>query len=156
MMKRVMTVLFVACMLIPAIAFATVDLSDMSFEELIALKDQIDLAIWSREEWQEVKVPSGVYVIGEDIPAGKWTIKASDGINAVVKWGDVLAESGVDLDYGKLYEYQSLYSPTYSYYQEDADTTEVTYDMKEGQYFIVSSGTVLFSPYAGKQSLGFK
>ena len=155
-MKRIVTlVLVLLCMACVASAEAP-DLSGMSFEELVALKEQINLAIWNSEEWQEVEVPQGVWVVGEDIPAGKWTIKAADGITASIKWGDRLDESGASLSYsGKLYESEYLKSVTYRYY-EKGDSAEVTWDLKEGQYFIVSDGIALFSPYSGKQSLGFK
>ena len=79
------------------------DLSALTYNELVALKDQINLAMWNSQEWQEVEVPKGVYVIGEDIPVGKWTIKAADGISAFVCWGDVLDDAGTDLSYdGKI------------------------------------------------------
>ena len=155
-MKKIMAVILTIALLLPAFAIADVDLTGMTYEQLVELKNQINLAIWASEEWQEVSVPSGVYIVGEDIPAGKWTLQAAEGIYASVKWGDTLAASGVDLDYGDLYEYEALYSPTYKYYEEGRDKTEVTYDMKDGQYVIVDDGMVVFTPYSGKPSLGFK
>ena len=133
-----------------------INLSGMSYDELVALKEQINLAIWNSQEWQEVEVPQGVWVVGQDIPAGKWTIKAADGITAAVYWGDKLDESGVSLSYGSdVYETEYLYSVSYRNY-EKGDSTEVTWNLKNGDYFIVSSGIALFSPYSGKPSLGFK
>ncbi len=42
------------------VGYATdIDLSHMSFEDLVTLKDQINLAIWNSKEWQEVTVPQG-------------------------------------------------------------------------------------------------
>lgn len=154
-MKKILAILLVL-ILCPAWSIAEVDLSGMTFDELVALKDQINLAIWSSDTWQEVEVPYGVWVVGEDIPAGKWTIKAADGIEAVIYWGDKLEESGVEISYkGNLYEGERITSTSYRYY-EKGDPTEVTWDLKDGQYFSVNEGVAVFSPYSGKPSLGFK
>lgn len=132
------------------------DLSDMSLAELIALREQITLAMFETDEWQEVEVPKGVYTIGEDIPAGKWTIRSVDGSRVTIYWGDKLDTSGVELAWsGDIYVYEYLYSPTYRSY-EVGDATEVTYDMHDGEYFIVDDGIAVFTPYAGKPTLGFK
>ncbi|MDD3921704.1 MAG: hypothetical protein PHO41_11090 [Eubacteriales bacterium] len=156
-MKKWLSILLILLLLCPITALAEVDLSGMSYDELVALQEQVELAIWSSDEWQEVTVPSGVYEVGTDIPAGKWTVSAADGVSAVIMWGDALDESGVDLSYdGDIYEYEWLYSPTYYGYDAGSDKTSVTYEMKDGQYFIVDSGTVVFTPYAGKTGLGFK
>lgn len=155
-MKKMICVLAILMMLIPTQAMCEIKLSEMSYEELVELKSQIDMAIWQSKEWQEVEVPKGVYTVGEDIPAGKWTIKAAEGVKARVYWGDELGDSGVDLSYkGRIWEAESLYSPQNRYY-EKGDATEVTWELKEGHFFIVEDGVALFTPYAGKPSLGFK
>ena len=156
-MKKWLVILTVFLLFFPFAAMAEIDLSGMSFDELVALQEQVELAIWNSEEWQAVTVPAGVYGVGTDIPAGKWTIQASDGVYATIMWGDVLDASGVNLDYsGDIYEYEWISSPTYSGYTEGSDKTEVTYDLADGQFFIVDSGSVVFSPYSGKANLGFK
>lgn len=155
-MKKTMCVFIVLMMLMPAQAVCEIDLSGMSYEELVELKDRINIAIWQNNEWQEVEVPKGVYKVGEDIPAGKWTIKAADGITAHIYWGDALGESGVELSYsGRIWEAERVYSTQYRYYQK-GDATEVSWELKEGHFFIVEDGVALFTPYAGKPSLGFK
>lgn len=156
-MRKILALVLILLSLV-SVSFAesTFDLSGLSYDELVALKDKINLAMWQSEEWQEVEVPQGVYVVGEDIPAGKWTIKAADGVKVYVYWGDALNETGTELSFnGKLYEYESLYSADHRFY-EKGDTTEVSWDMKDGQYFIVDDGIALFTPYSGKPSLGFK
>lgn len=133
-----------------------VDLSGMSYDELVALKDQINLAIWASDEWQEVTVPQGVYEVGSDIPAGHWTIKPADGMRVSVKWGDELDEGGRDLGFGgSIYEYEYLTSESYKYF-EASDKTEVDFNLKDGQYFIVDDGQAVFMPYSGKPALNFK
>lgn len=155
-MKRIVTLLLVLLCMVGVASAETPNLSGMSFDELVALNDQINLAIWNSQEWQEVEVPQGVWVVGQDIPAGKWTIKAADGITTFVEWGDVLDESGIGLSFsGKLYETKYIKSVNYRYY-EKGDCTEVIWELKDGQYFIVEDGIALFSPYSGKMSLGFK
>lgn len=155
-MKRIITLVLVLLCLAGVASAEAADLSGMSYEELVALKDKINLAIWNSQEWQEVEVPQGVWVVGQDIPAGKWTIKAADGITAFVYWGDMLDESGMGLSYdGDVFECDNLYSVNYRYY-EKGDRTEVTWDLKNGDYFIVDDGIALFTPYSGKPSLGFK
>jgi hypothetical protein len=133
----------------------SVDLSSMTYEELVELKDQINLAIWNSEEWQEVEVPHGVWIIGEDIPAGKWTISVAENQTARVDWGDKLDASGWDFEWGTIWERQFLYGEKVSH-NSSGWPSSITYDLKEGHYIIVQEGTVYFSPYTGKPSLGFK
>lgn len=154
-MKKMICIL-VTLLMIPVMAAAEINLDGMTYEELVELKDKINLAIWKSEEWQEVEVPKGVYSIGEDIPTGKWTIKAPEKDYVKLYWGDALDESGVNMSYdGRIWELERLTHPEYRYY-EKGDATEVTWDLKEGQYIIVDEGTAVFTPYAGKPSLGFK
>lgn len=155
-MKRILVLVLAVMMLIGGAMAEGIDLSGMSFDELVALKEQLNLAIWNCQEWQEVEVPKGVWVVGEDIPAGKWTIKAADGLTAYIGWGDMLNETGTDVSYnGNIYESELLLSVNYDYY-EKGDATEVTWELEDGQYFIVNDGIALFSPFSGKSSLGFK
>lgn len=132
------------------------DISQLSYDQLVSLKDEINLAIWNSKDWQEVSVPKGVWVVGEDIPAGKWEIRVRDGIEAYIKWGDKLDKSGLDYSYsGNIHVYELLQSPTFRGYV-DGETDRVIWDLIDGTYFIVESGDVIFTPYSGKPSLGFK
>ena len=69
-MKRLTAILLIM-MLAFGCAFAEV--SEMSLDELFTLRDQINQEILSREQ-KEFKVPSGVWVIGEEVPAGTYSI----------------------------------------------------------------------------------
>lgn len=132
------------------------DFSGLSLSELAELQSRITLAMFETDEWQEVEVPQGVYKIGEDIPAGKWTIRAIDGGRAYVYWGDVLSASGLSISAsGRIYAYGNLYSKTAPTYQV-TDRAEITFDMQDGQYFIVDMGVAVFTPYAGAPKLNFK
>lgn len=163
-MKKIVVV-FIVALLVGAVGIAEIDLSGMTFEELVELKDKINLAIWNSEEWEEVEVPHGVWVIGQDIPAGKWVIKCADVnrsnyfLNACYfKWGDELNDDGISINKRSgSYDVEIVYNPNHVIY-EAGHPTEYIWDAKEGQYFIVETtgAPALFSPYSGKPSLKFK
>lgn len=131
------------------------DLSSMNYQELVALKDQINLAIWNSQEWQRVEAPHGVWVVGEDIPAGKWTISVDSDKKARVDWGDKLDPSGWGFEWGTIWMIQFLYGENEEY-NSGKYPSSITWDLREGHYIIVQEGTVYFTPYSGKPSLGFK
>lgn len=155
-MKKVMTIcitLALVLALAPA-AFADVDLSGMTFDELVALRDQIDLAIWNSQEWQEVEVPQGLYKVGADIPAGKWTIRAPSGEANTVKIGSELDDNGTDVNYrGDL---KAIRGENYTGYVSSNACDFWTVDLRDDQYVCIKNGPAVFMPYAGKPSLGFK
>ena len=129
-----------------------IDLSGMTYDELVALKDRINLAIWQSDEWQEVEVPQGVWKVGEDIPAGKWTIKALPGKYTYIMMGTELTNGGTTVD---IRSDQWIISPEYQEYKEKEDVPEWTIDLEEGVYIKVEYSSAVFTPYAGKPSLGF-
>lgn len=154
-MKKLISCILV---LVLAVAFAApacadFDLSGLSYDELVALRDQINLAIWNSEEWQEVTVPQGVWEVGADIPEGKWTIRALPGGQTWPRWGKELKDGGVSV---KTLEYCLIYSPTNRFYEEGKDVTEWTIELSAGEYLEIGSGSAVFTPFAGKPSLGFK
>ncbi len=157
-MKKILSALLVLILLTSAsLGMAEVDLTGLSYDELVALKAQVDLAIWESEEWQEVTVPQGVYEVGVDIPVGHWTILPADGGYSYVTCGDMLDNTKKDISWeGDYYVSQSLTSPNYSYYSESQDVTQVDFELEDGMYVVIDSGSVIFTPYAGKASLGFK
>lgn len=150
--------LLVLCLLFaiacsPAAAEAP-DLSGLSYDELVQLRDQINLAIWNSQEWQEVIVPPGVWQIGVDIPAGHWTVKPYPGSFVAVAYCDKLDQYGKNVGLG-----WTGWSGTLTAFGEDDITAneprEVDLVMAEGMYFI-NGGRVIFSTYAGKPDLGFR
>lgn len=154
-MKKLIAFLIV--LLLPAFAAAEVDLSGMSFDELISLRDKINYALWETDEWEEVTVPCGVWKVGEDIPAGKWTISAVDGAYVGIEYGSTLDESEMGISYySKNYYVETIISPSSYTFRKGADTSKVDLDLKKGNYFCVTTGEAVFTPYAGKTDLGFK
>ena len=70
-MKKLICIVLI--LMLPVIALAD-DLSSMSYEELLTLRQQITAEIMSRPEWKEVEVPSGIWIVGKDIPVGTYSI----------------------------------------------------------------------------------
>lgn len=154
-MKKIFAFVLAAALILaitPA-ACAEWDLSGMSFNELVALKDQINLAIWNSDKWQEVEVPQGIYKVGSDIPAGKWTIKAPAGGYTVVKIGSQLDENGMDVNYRG--ESKAMCGENYTGYAPNNACDFWTVEIREDQYVSIKNGTAVFTPYAGN-TLGFK
>jgi len=154
-MKKLLSLLVLAALLLSVPADADVDLSGMSFDELIALRDQVNLALWATEEWQEVTVPAGAYTIGKEIPAGYWTIRPVDGKTASVSWGSRFDATGAEIDlWGDFGVFEQITSAADSYAQYN-DIRSVSWDLIEGTVLVIGSASVIFTPYTGV-NLGFK
>lgn len=128
-MKKILTLLLIIIALSGSlVAYASpVDLSSLSFADLIALHSEVFAAIIQHDDFKEVKVPAGEYRVGTDIPAGEYKL-TTDAVMAMVIVND----------------YESMYTLTNSegvgrFVVKDGDTLSV-------------SGSVIFAPYVG---LGF-
>ena len=153
-MKRVLLVALVLMLALPA--FADVDLSGLTFEDLVALRSQVQTEMMTRDEWQEVTVPAGVYKIGVDIPVGHWNIasvRTTRANHVYIHYCDQLDAAGKSANYrtSKIYFTVSLQCRG----NDPADVFETDIDMAEGMYLIIDGGSVTFTPYTGK-NLGFK
>lgn len=137
-------------------AGAQYDLGSMSYDDLVALKDQINLAMWNSEEWQEVTVPQGTWVVGEDIPEGHWNVKAVDGTCTYIQICTEIDPTGHDPIRESIVYYKGIYSPSYPAYMEGSDVVSWDFNVSTGQYIVISDGDAIFMPYSGKPSLGFK
>lgn len=155
-MKKVITILISLALILslPVCAFAEIDLSGLSYDELVELKDRINKAIWESEEWQEVEVPYGIWIVGEDIPAGKWTVTAGDGCSQRFDIGKKLDPTGTELE--STDNWWRLRSRNYRLFDAASDIESVTVELAEGMIITIDEGYVTFSPYSGKPSLGFK
>ena len=130
-----------------------IGLKGKNYDELVALKDQINMAIWNSAEWQEVEVPQGVWEVGADIPAGKWTILPGASGNTYIKIGTEIKDGSTDVSSSSS---AVIRNDNYKYYKPESDLTSWTYDFKNGEYVKIDYGPAVFTPYAGKPSLGFK
>ena len=158
-MKKLITIILILSVMLPAAAVADLpDISGLTYDELVQLKDQINIAIWNSQEWQEVVVPSGVWSVGEDIPAGYWTITPIDAITSFW-YGDKINESKTGPGYG--WDYTTGLATTlngrlakdgsFLYPNEE---NQISIDMKEGM-FVYFKCAMRFTPYSGKPDLGF-
>lgn len=155
-MKKLFLVFLAAALLISATASADLpDLSGLSFDELIALREQINLAIWQSQDWQEVTIPAGVWQVGVDIPAGYWTISVAGSAQYQnIHYFEKLDTVGLGPDYTGYLFLQSIVSRDTAEYGGGLPTS-VSIDMKEG-WFFSCSGSVTFVPYTGKPDLSFR
>jgi len=149
--------LFFVLLMIPAISFSSsIDFTELSFSELVELKDRLNLEIWSREEWQEVEVPPGTWEIGKDIPAGHWTISVSLNNMSYFVYCD-----SVDFDgHSPAPGWKGWDCALTGYKNKDGSWSNnwpnsIDIDMLDGMYFI-NDRSVIFTPYSGKPSLTFK
>lgn len=162
-MKKLVCIL-VSLLLFCSVAFATdIDLSGMSFEELAALRDQAQLAMWNAEEWQEVTVPQGTYTVGVEIPAGTWIIKCAD----VSRDSSLMDSCGFEYGYkegDRILHYSIdggddfyVYNPENKRYSS-GKITEVKVVLKEGMAVRINTAyaPAVFTPYTGAQSFSFK
>lgn len=139
-MKRVLCVLMVVLMIFGLLGAAlaeaiSVDPATATLEELIAARTAIERAIMSRDDYKEVTVPAGTYAVGDQIPAGEYTVASKAVLALVTVYGEGGKEA-FDLD--------GMYTLSGSedigrLVLEDGQTIEIT-------------GSVVFTPYAG---LGF-
>ena len=151
-MRKLITLLLIAALLLPALALADLpDISGLSYDELVQLKEQINLAMWNSQEWQEVTVPVGIYVVGKDIPAGYWHIASKEYSYTMIWYFEKLDAygTGPDVVNGYMYNVQ-----VHNLGPDDIVSADI--DMKEGMYFMTDTDAVIFTPYSGKPDLGFK
>lgn len=146
-----MALILVSCFVLP-IGAESIDLSALTWDELVDLKAQITLEQMARDEWQEVEVPQGVYVVGEDIPVGKWTVRCKTGYSCYFQFGETLRENGHDISWQGIHDLVYIYKSA----GDDGRLTEYTFDAAEGYYIVISDSPATFTPFAGKPDLGFK
>lgn len=144
--------LVLALILICSFAVAEVDLTGMTFDELVELRQKVDAAIFASDGWQEVSVPAGIYKIGEDIPAGKWVVTPAKGSTAFIDLGKSIDDNGMEIADGFYNETITSESDSYAAYN---NVREVTLDLQDGTYIEIDNSNVIFTPFKG-HNLGFK
>jgi hypothetical protein len=155
-MKRFFCLLLLL-FLVPVFSLAEIpDISSLSFDDLVLLRDRIDFAIWNSEEWQEVTVPPGVYEIGVDIPAGHWSVCPAKGCGPYyIIYASATKDQGHDVDLlAGFYILECVCDPDAPYYSAEYKTS-TDIDMAPG-FFVRLDCTMIFTPYAGRPDLGFK
>lgn len=145
-----------AALLITAPKPAAADLPDISgltFDELVELREQLNLAIWQSADWQEVTVPAGTWTIGEDIPAGHWTLTPMDNRICYVVHASALDDTGKKAKRSDTIFSCTLISSTHA--QKNDGLNQIDLDLTDGTFLILDAA-VTVTPYAGKPDLGFK
>lgn len=156
-MKKMLVILILVCMTIPLACAEDVDISGLSYDELLILRSRVDAAILECEEWQEVTVPVGIWKVGEDIPAGKWTLRCASDKYSFVTIGTKLRDNGLSISTtGDHYASSTVFSPNYKDFKPGDNPTEIYITVTDGDYIHIGQASVIFSPYSGKPDLGFK
>ena len=142
MRKFIISIIFIMVLITP-ISFSSalhdIDLFSLSYYELIALRNSIDALIWGSDEWKQATVPAGVYIVGEDIPAGKWTINMIDSQSAYSVCAFAVYGSPDDF-------YNSNGCVSNAFLQVG---TPYTANIIDGQLVNITGESVTFQPYTG-------
>lgn len=154
-MKKLIIAILSVSMLFSVAAADLPDISGLSFDELVTLREQLNLAIWNSQEWQEVSVPEGTYIVGRDIPAGHWSLRAENPkAYFYVSVFDHTDATGKGPENCSFYWDQDLYGKSHPNPFSDDMVFETDIELRDGWYFR-TTGTVVFSPFTGKPDLGF-
>ena len=154
-MKRFFALLC-ALVLFPLFALADLpDISGLSYEELVALRQSLDSAIWNSAEWKSVEVPPGTYVIGVDIPAGHWTLKPQSGDAILIDYFKEADETGLMPADTYVNHYTESAAAEDGIYADSTDVRQIDIDMKDGWYLQIGLGTCIFEPYVSKPGFNF-
>lgn len=81
-MKKLLIAILIILLLLPNV-LAAPSLSVMSTDELIKLKTNIQAELMAREEVKSFEVPTGIYEVGVDLPAGTYTITLKSGYSSI-------------------------------------------------------------------------
>lgn len=134
-MNKILSLVICALiLLLPVSALAEPDLSGMSFEELVALRQEIDLLLFGSDEYKEVSVPQGTYTVGTDIPAGTYSLSSELSMMQIT----------TD-DSGSIESMVAVYSIT-------SDSPVAKAELGDGYIVTISGKNVTFTTYTG---LGF-
>ncbi len=83
-MRKITSIfLAISILLLISVAIADVDISGLSYDELLSLQKNLIEEIMSRPEWKEVSVPAGEWIIGQDIPSGYYCVKSKERLNVI-------------------------------------------------------------------------
>lgn len=148
-MKKLVCIILVI-ILIPTLAIADIDLSSLSYDELISLINGAQLEIMKSDKWQEVEVPPGTYVVGKDIPAGQWTIAVHDSGYVDFEIGTAIKSNG-EIDYMSClddYKHITLIGKS-SFLYTEGNTTSYSLELLNNWYVVITTGSIIFTPYKG-------
>ena len=89
MKKIIALALALVLLILPSVTMAGegFDVKKYSYSELQVIYRMIRFEMMRRPEWQRVEIPVGIWIVGEDIPAGAYSIRITpDGAANVLLW----------------------------------------------------------------------
>lgn len=131
-MKKILCAVLTMMMFF-SFAFAEIDLKSMSTEDLQALYTKVVMELLSRTD-TSVELTQGIWVVGRDIPSGRYNLKADNVIVSVYKSED----SAIDEVYSEMRSYYTLSSLIGS--NEVGNLT-----LREGEAVSIEIGNVKFT-----------
>ena len=131
-MKKIICAIL-SMMMFFSLAFAEVDLKSMSTADLQALYTKVVMELLSRTD-TSVELTQGIWVVGRDIPSGRYNLKADNVIVSVYKSED----SAIDEVYSEMRSYYTLSSLIGS--NEVGNLT-----LREGEAVSIEIGNVKFT-----------
>ena len=146
-MKRFVGLLLVLMVFTCGTAAAEhIDMTGISYEELAELVTRAHYEMMQSDEWEEVQVPIGLYLIGRDIPAGKWEVEVDGnlyGMSVIYFLGVKLNENKTELDAWDTKTSFITISPN------STGRAITTITLQTGYYFQVASYPCIFRHYSG-------
>ena len=149
-MKKLISFFLIIALLLPAAALSDLfDISGLSYDELLALRDVVNEAILSSSENETIKLDPGVWAVGIDFPAGVWLVSPLDNQFMHLWYGDKLNDSGTNagLGWDSVNGYNKMLSTKKA---KDGSWKDPDYPhfvkitMREGWY-IINGGTVVLT-----------
>ena len=149
-MKKLITVVLILALLLLSASLADLpDVSGLSYDELLALRDLVNDAILASPENDKIELVPGVWAVGVDFPAGTWLVSPLDNQIMHLWYGDKLNDSGTNAGFG--WDSVNGYNKTLSTKKakdgswKDPDYPHfVKITMLEGWY-IINGGTVVLT-----------
>lgn len=143
-MKKMICALMIA-LLLPCVCMAEIDLSGMSYDELIELSKRVSSAMMEHEDFDSVVVPLGLFEVGVDIPEGTWYLSPTSTLSSIV-YGTTIAEDGNSIDKYDGDGHETLI--------QSGDLYKIT--LKNGYYVEIRYSPMEFTTDVGGYGLGFK
>lgn len=155
-MKKLIVVSLILALILPVAAPAENQFSEYTVDQLYLILNDVRKEILQKSQWDEVTVPPGYYVIGEDIPVGHWTIKYSTGEVSLIEYFKNPDSTGImPADSLSDYESWAIGDPDNSL-SSIYDKKEIDLQLTDGYHLNISVGSVIFVPFTGRQSPFFK
>lgn len=150
-MKKLITIILILALAVTAAAAETDnEFMGLSYIELMGKLGKVERALWACDEWKTAEVHAGIYKIGEDIPAGHWSLSPSAYDDFyTIGYGSKLNATGTELDYDSIDGWWNI-SSDYS----DPMLHQLDIILSEGYYLYLGHRTT-FRPYSGKPTPSF-